>query len=136
MKIKPNIGIINALIRITIGFTVISWSTAKLVKKPWRDSYLLMAMLGAMKIAEGIVRFCPVTALFERGQDMMGGNDGFMKHDDHNHEPFVPANHSDKKEDKGGSVENQALFEQIKNSVAGGDLDGAKLDKILPTNPS
>ena len=33
MKIKPNIGILNALIRITIGLTVLSWSTAKLVKK-------------------------------------------------------------------------------------------------------
>ncbi|UQD50905.1 DUF2892 domain-containing protein [Bacillus methanolicus] len=70
MNIKTNIGIVNALIRITIGLTILSWSTAKLVKKPWRDSYLFMSMLGAMKVAEGIVRFCPVTALFERGQEM------------------------------------------------------------------
>lgn len=42
-----------------------SWSTAKLVKRPWRDSYLIMAMLGAMKVAEGIVRYCPLTALYE-----------------------------------------------------------------------
>jgi hypothetical protein len=37
----------------------------------------MMAMLGGMKVAEGIVRFCPLTALFERGQDMVrhqGGN--------------------------------------------------------------
>jgi hypothetical protein len=73
MKIKQNIGILNALIRITIGLTVLSWSTAKLVKMPWRDSYLVMAMLGAMKVAEGIVRYCPVTAMLDRGQDMMNG---------------------------------------------------------------
>lgn len=73
---KQNIGIVNALIRITIGLTILSWSTAKLVKMPWRDSYLFMAMCGAMKVGEGIVRFCPVTAMFENGQNRMkDGND-------------------------------------------------------------
>jgi hypothetical protein len=66
MHVKPNINILNSLIRITIGLTILSWSTAKLVKRPWRDSYLIMAMLGAMKVAEGIVRYCPLTALYER----------------------------------------------------------------------
>lgn len=70
MNITKNIGIINALIRITIGLTILSWSTAKMVKFPWRDSYLFIAICGAMKVAEGIVRFCPVTALFERYQEM------------------------------------------------------------------
>jgi hypothetical protein len=65
MKVKQNIGIVNALIRITCGFTFLSWATAKMVKRPWKDSYLLIAFLSAMKIAEGIVRFCPVTALYE-----------------------------------------------------------------------
>jgi hypothetical protein len=69
MNVKPNIGIVNALVRITVGLTVLAWSTSKLVKRPWRDSYLMMAMLGGMKVAEGIVRFCPLTALFEKGQD-------------------------------------------------------------------
>jgi hypothetical protein len=71
MNIKPNIGMLNALIRITIGLTILSWTTAKLVKRPWRDSYLFIAMCAAMKVAEGIVRYCPVTALFERYQEMM-----------------------------------------------------------------
>ncbi|MCP1156525.1 YgaP family membrane protein [Bacillus infantis] len=81
MKIKQNIGILNALIRITIGLTVLSWSTAKLVKMPWRDSYLVMAMLGAMKVAEGIVRYCPVTAMLDRGQDMMNGGGSASRKD-------------------------------------------------------
>ena len=68
---KQNIGIVNALIRITIGLTILSWSTAKLSKMPWRESYLFIAMCGAMKVAEGIVRFCPVTAMFENGQNRM-----------------------------------------------------------------
>lgn len=65
MKVTQNIGIVNALIRITVGFTVLSWATAKLVKMPWRDSYLWMALLGGMKVGEGILRFCPITAMFE-----------------------------------------------------------------------
>jgi Protein of unknown function (DUF2892) len=71
MNIKPNIGILNSLIRITFGLTTLAWVTAKLVKKPWRDSYLLVALCGAMKVAEGIVRFCPVTALLEKYQCMV-----------------------------------------------------------------
>jgi hypothetical protein len=69
MKIKPNIGIMNALIRITCGLTILAWSTSKLVKFPWRDSYLLTALMGAMKVAEGIVRYCPLTDLWERLQE-------------------------------------------------------------------
>jgi len=71
LNIQKNIGMVNALIRITIGLTILSWSTAKMVKHPWRDSYIFIAICGAMKVAEGIVRFCPVTAWFERSQHMM-----------------------------------------------------------------
>lgn len=67
--VKPNIGTVNALIRITCGFTMLAWATAKMVKFPWRDSYLLIAMLAGMKIAEGITRFCPLTAMFEQYQE-------------------------------------------------------------------
>ncbi|WP_027410397.1 DUF2892 domain-containing protein [Anoxybacteroides tepidamans] len=66
--VKVNIGIWNALIRITCGLTILAWATAKMVKRPWRDSYIIVAMLAAMKVAEGITRFCPLTALFEKYQ--------------------------------------------------------------------
>jgi hypothetical protein len=68
LRIKPNIDIISALIRITIGLSVVAWTTAKMVKRPWRDSYLILTVLGAMKVAEGIVRFCPLTQLYEKYQ--------------------------------------------------------------------
>lgn len=70
MNVKPNIGIINALIRITAGLTILTWCTAKLVKRPWGDSYLFVAICAAMKVAEGIVRYCPMTAFFEKCQQM------------------------------------------------------------------
>ncbi|WP_442597746.1 YgaP family membrane protein [Neobacillus sp. D3-1R] len=74
MNVKPNIGIINALIRITCGLTVLAWSTSKLVKHPWRDSYLFMALMGAMKVGEGILRYCPLTDVCERMQDKNDGD--------------------------------------------------------------
>ncbi|MDQ0215573.1 hypothetical protein J2S13_001991 [Oikeobacillus pervagus] len=65
MKVKPNIGIINALIRITLGLTILVWSTAKYSKRPTCDSYLLVALMGAMKVGEGILRYCPLTDVYK-----------------------------------------------------------------------
>ncbi|AZV61560.1 YgaP-like transmembrane domain [Peribacillus frigoritolerans] len=72
MKFKQNISIINALMRITCGFTFLTWATAKMVKKPWKSqSYIIVAMLSAMKIGEGILRYCPVVDAMENGQNLM-----------------------------------------------------------------
>ena len=60
-----NIGVVNALIRITFGLTMLAWATAKMARRPWCTSYLVVALLAAMKVGEGITRFCPMTALFE-----------------------------------------------------------------------
>jgi hypothetical protein len=62
---KPNIGRVDALCRITIGFTTLAWSTAKLVRKPNENMPLFAAICGGMKIAEGITRFCPLTYVAE-----------------------------------------------------------------------
>ncbi|MEH7073002.1 YgaP family membrane protein [Neobacillus drentensis] len=99
MNVKPNISMINALIRITLGLTILSWTTSKLVKQPWRDSYLFVALCGAMKVAEGIVRFCPLTALFEKYQCMITEHDHAMDSrdsmeglNDHKGEEILPYN--------------------------------------------
>lgn len=63
---KPNIGLINAIVRITFGLTILAWTTAKMVKRPWRESYFWVSAMAAMKVAEGITRFCPLTALFNQ----------------------------------------------------------------------
>lgn len=70
MNMQKNIGIANALLRITCGLSMLAWLTAKLVRKPWKSSYLFWIVIAAMKVAEGIVRFCPITALFNRGQNL------------------------------------------------------------------
>ena len=71
MNPKPNISLINALIRITCGCAFLAWSTAKMSKKPYKQSYFLIAILAGMKIAEGIVRYCPLVALYEKKDAVM-----------------------------------------------------------------
>lgn len=92
MKVKSNIGMLNALIRITLGLTILSWSTAKLVKRPWCDSYLFMVLMGAMKVAEGIVRYCPVTDLFDMCQERMQENQAEGQNETPFQEQILPIN--------------------------------------------
>lgn len=68
IKVEKNIGILNALIRITAGLTLLAWCTAKLSKRPYCNSYIWLSICGAMKVAEGIVRFCPITAMIQNEQ--------------------------------------------------------------------
>jgi len=65
---KQNIGIMSALIRITFGLDVLSCSTAKLTRKPWCTWSKVLLWLSAMKIAEGILRFCPITEACKFGK--------------------------------------------------------------------
>jgi Protein of unknown function (DUF2892) len=64
--LRPNISIINALVRITIGLTLLSYGTAKLTRRRCSNSVIILVILGAMKVAEGILRFCPMTALSKK----------------------------------------------------------------------
>jgi len=112
MKVSSNIGIINALVRITIGFTLLAWTTAKLVKRPWRKSYLLVAAVAAMKIGEGFLKYCPVTDLMGRDSDKgmnmkdmfswnkkdeHGGHEHHNQHEPAKHTPVHPEPHQEKK---------------------------------------
>ena len=65
---KPNIGIVNALIRLTLGFTLLSWTTSRLSRRPYKDSYIFLGLMGALKVAEGITRFCPLTYAYDSCQ--------------------------------------------------------------------
>ncbi|GIN41751.1 MULTISPECIES: YgaP family membrane protein [Heyndrickxia] len=109
MKITPNIGILNALIRITCGLTLLSWSSAKLSKKPWCNSYIIVMILSAMKVAEGIVRYCPVTELLKNGQNPMGSNKGKEEHS------MTPAKHSDNQTDINVMKEIKNFQDQLKD---------------------
>ncbi|MBS4175644.1 DUF2892 domain-containing protein [Bacillus sp. FJAT-49736] len=115
MKVSPNIGIINALIRITCGLTIVAVCTAKLSRKPWCKSYLFMIIMGAMKVAEGIVRYCPVTEMFQKGQGMMG--QGMMEQNQGNSQQQNAQQSQNKQDNKqqGQSSIPPELAESIKN---------------------
>ncbi|MGM7724715.1 YgaP family membrane protein [Metabacillus sp. Hm71] len=80
---RPNIGIINALVRITCGLTFVAWATSKYCKRPWRDSYLIAIVLGSMKVGEGILRYCPITYLFQNANlPFFDEEDGYEEDDE------------------------------------------------------
>lgn len=63
--IKDNIGTLGVMLRITSGFTLLTFVIPKLVRRPKRRAYQWLGLLASFTIAEGIVRYCPVVALFE-----------------------------------------------------------------------
>ncbi|OAS85644.1 MULTISPECIES: DUF2892 domain-containing protein [Metabacillus] len=79
---RPNIGIVNSLIRITCGLSILAWATSRYCKKPWRDSYLIVIVLGAMKVGEGILRFCPITYMFENSNGYFFDDEEGYEEDD------------------------------------------------------
>lgn len=62
---QKNVGTWDALMRITFGLTGLAWSASRLAQRPVRLMTLMVAGLSAMKVAEGITRFCPM--LFAMG---------------------------------------------------------------------
>lgn len=67
---QKNVGTLDAFMRITCGLTGIAWSTAKMVKYPYRTFPVVTAMVSAMKVAEGITRFCPMLAMLNVSSDL------------------------------------------------------------------
>ncbi|SFJ77073.1 Protein of unknown function [Halobacillus dabanensis] len=70
---KPNIGIVNSMIRITAGLSMLTYLTIRGARHENSSSHPLLIILSALKVAEGIVRFCPLTAVYE---DMAAETDG------------------------------------------------------------
>ncbi|MFE7064656.1 DUF2892 domain-containing protein [Sutcliffiella sp. NPDC057660] len=132
---KPNIGIINALIRLTAGFTILAWIISKMVRKPHRDSYILVALLAAMKIGEGILKYCPITDLFERYQGNRGHKDddfdfggGDESGTDHKQES------STNKDFKKTASEFDLDFDDLRQQLEGdGDGDGTGASSYNPS---
>lgn len=62
--LQKNVGTFDAIMRITLGLVGLAWSTSRMTKRPYRSLPFWIAILSAMKVAEGITRFCPMLALF------------------------------------------------------------------------
>ncbi len=63
---NKNVGTLDALMRITCGLTGLVWSISRMCKRPHAYFPLLVAMISAMKVAEGVTRFCPLRALLKK----------------------------------------------------------------------
>ncbi|UFT99917.1 DUF2892 domain-containing protein [Radiobacillus kanasensis] len=63
---QQNVGNVDAYIRLTCGFTMLSYATARMIKNPNKEGSIAMAGLAAMKIAEGISRYCPMIDCINR----------------------------------------------------------------------
>ncbi|MBA4495479.1 DUF2892 domain-containing protein [Paenactinomyces guangxiensis] len=56
---RKNVGTWDAIMRISCGLVGLAWSASR----GRRDFPFMIATLSAMKVAEGITRFCPMLAL-------------------------------------------------------------------------
>ncbi|SIT91000.1 YgaP family membrane protein [Edaphobacillus lindanitolerans] len=62
---KKNIGTVNSMVRITGGLTLLAYSIAKMSKEKPSGTQLLVSMMGAQKVAEGIIHYCPLIDAFD-----------------------------------------------------------------------
>lgn len=72
---SQNLSTPNALVRLTMGLSMLAYGTSCLVKNPSSNKGRMLVLLGAMKAAEGTVKYCPTKALMNTTpiQNMMSG---------------------------------------------------------------
>ena len=71
MSQTQNLSTRNALARLSLGLSMLAYGTAKLARNPHCNKGRMMVALGAMKAAEGTVKYCPMKAMMQQ-QGMMG----------------------------------------------------------------
>jgi len=60
--VKKNVGTLDAMIRLVAGFTGLAWAIA-MASRPFSRPPVGLMLLSALKIAEGLTRWCPMLAL-------------------------------------------------------------------------
>ncbi len=65
MKVmKKNVGTFDATMRIMWGLLGLSWGISRMVRYPSRTTPFLVSIISAMKVAEGVTRWCPMLQMF------------------------------------------------------------------------
>lgn len=62
---QKNVGTFDALIRITCGLTGLAWGVSRMIRHPHRGLPVAVTMASAMKVAEGVTRYCPMLAMLQ-----------------------------------------------------------------------
>lgn len=86
---KKNVGTLDSMIRITLGLFGLAWSISQTVKHPRRKMPVFIAFQSALKVAEGVTRFCPGLALL--------GIDTLNKEDTEQKAPYSTASYARRK---------------------------------------
>lgn len=64
MSMKKNVGRLDAYIRITLGLIGLGCAISKMSNHRYRKKPYGLLLWSAMKVAEGITRFCPILLMF------------------------------------------------------------------------
>lgn len=56
---QENVGTYDAYVRLSAGTLALAWAGSR---RYWSAATILLALLGATKVAEGVTRFCPLHA--------------------------------------------------------------------------
>jgi len=70
---RKNVGTLDASMRITLGLIGLAYSIGRMSRRPYRAPWFLMTM-SAMKVAEGLTRFCPM--LYAMGTNTRNDQEG------------------------------------------------------------
>ncbi|MGF9908824.1 YgaP family membrane protein [Brevibacillus porteri] len=79
---QRNVGTTDAMLRITGGLLGLAYGIGKMSRRPYKTPWFLMGF-SAMRVAEGVTRFCPTFAALginsAKGVGMQGMMDQFKK---------------------------------------------------------
>ncbi len=67
---QKNVGTMDAIVRITCGLAGLAWATSRMVKYPRRGLPVGLAMLCALRVAEGVNSFLSDSPL--KGEEHFG----------------------------------------------------------------
>ncbi|RWZ57982.1 DUF2892 domain-containing protein [Halobacillus fulvus] len=70
---KQNIGTINSFLRITAGLSMLTLLTIRSIRREDASVHPMLIVLSAMKVAEGITMYCPLTEAFEEMSEERDG---------------------------------------------------------------
>ncbi|SDI78407.1 YgaP family membrane protein [Natribacillus halophilus] len=68
---NKNVGTLDAIMRITCGFTGLAWGTSKMNRHSDRTLPVLVSFYSAMKVAEGITRYCPMLDMLNMNSEKL-----------------------------------------------------------------
>ncbi|AXF55971.1 YgaP family membrane protein [Salicibibacter kimchii] len=80
---RKNVGTLDAIMRITCGLTGLAWGTSKMSRHYDRTMPMLVSIYSAMKVAEGITRYCPILDMLNvNSEKLLSRNDSFPSSDE------------------------------------------------------